>query len=218
MTQTIRILIADDHAIVRQGLRTLISSEEGLELVDEAANGSEAVEKALRLRPDVILLDLVMPGKSGLEAISEIKQAFPEARILVLTSFTEDDKVFRAIKAGALGYLLKDTLPDELLRSIQAIYRGEPSMSPAIAHKLMQEISQPSSLPPAEEPLTEREVEVLKLLAHGLVNQDIAAKLTISEWTVRTHIRNILNKLHLANRLQAALYAVREGLVKPDAT
>lgn len=216
MAQTIRILIADDHAIVRQGLRTLISSEEGLELVDEAANGSEAVEKVLRLRPDVILLDLVMPGKSGLEAIIEIKQSFPEARILVLTSFTEDDKVFSAIKAGALGYLLKDTLPDELLKSIQAIYRGEPSMSPAIARKLMREISQPSNLPPADEPLTEREIEVLKLLALGLANQDIAARLTISEWTVRTHIRNILNKLHLANRLQAALYAVREGLVKPD--
>lgn len=214
--KSIRVLISDDHAVVREGLRALIKSEPGLELVGEAVDGVEAVQKAHALQPDVILLDLVMPRKSGIEAITDIKKDNPEARILVLTSFAEDDKVFPAIKAGALGYLLKDSSPEELLQAIRDTYHGESSLHPAIARKLVRELSQPSNLPPAEEPLTEREVEVLKLVAHGLANQEIAEKLVISERTVRTHVGNILDKLHLANRTQAALYAVREGLLNSD--
>jgi NarL family two-component system response regulator LiaR len=217
MTETIRILIADDHAIVREGLRALISTKPDMELVGEAADGVEAVLKARSLQPDVILLDLVMPRKDGIEAIGEIKQENPEARILVLTSFAEDEKVFPAIQAGALGYLLKDSSPQELLKAIREVYRGESSLHPTIARKLIRELHRPpGSLPPTEEPLTEREVEVLSLVARGLSNQEIADRLVVSERTVRTHVSNILGKLHLANRTQAALYAVREGLVSPD--
>jgi len=216
MTETIHILIADDHAVVREGLRALIDTERGMELVGEAADGVEAVLQARSLQPDVILLDLVMPRKDGIEAIGEIKQENPEARILVLTSFAEDDKVFPAIKAGALGYLLKDSSPQELLQAIREVYRGESSLHPTIARKLVRELSQPSDLPATEEPLTEREVEVLGLVARGLSNQEIADRLVVSERTVRTHVSNILGKLHLANRTQAALYAVREGLASLD--
>ncbi|HEY45374.1 MAG: LuxR family transcriptional regulator [Anaerolineae bacterium SM23_ 63] len=212
MTEVIRLLIADDHAIVREGLQALIDTEPGMELVGEAQDGVEVVEMARSLNPDVILLDLVMPRVDGLQAISDIKQADPEARILVLTSFDEDEKVFTAIKSGAQGYLLKDASPKELLRAIRDVYRGEPSMHPTIAHKLMRELQRASSLPPTEEPLTEREMEVLKLVAQGHPNQEIAEKLVLSERTVRTHVSNILSKLHLANRTQAALYALREGL------
>jgi NarL family two-component system response regulator LiaR len=217
MTETIRILIADDHAIVREGLRALIGTKPDMELVGEAADGVEAVLKARSLQPDVILLDLVMPRKDGIEAIGEIKRENPEARILVLTSFAEDEKVFPAIQAGALGYLLKDSSPQELLKAIREVYRGESSLHPTIARKLIRELHRPpGSLPPTEEPLTEREVEVLSLVARGLSNQEIADRLVVSERTVRTHVSNILGKLHLANRTQAALYAVREGLVSPD--
>jgi NarL family two-component system response regulator LiaR len=212
MTDNIRILIADDHAIVREGLRSLIATEPGMELIGEAVDGNEAVQKALALRPDITLLDIVMPGKSGIEAIEEIKQKDSNARILVITSFAEDEKVFGAVKAGALGYLLKDASPQELLEAIRDVYRGEPSISPSIAHKLMRELQRTSNLPPTEEPLTVREVEILKLVAQGLPNQEIAEELVISERTVRNHVSNILNKLHLANRTQAALYALREGL------
>lgn len=213
---SIRILMADDHPVVRRGLRTLINSEPGMELVDEAADGVEAVEKVKMHQPDVILLDLMMPRMGGLEAIGEIKKDNPEARILILTSFAEDDKVFPAIKAGALGYLLKDSSPDELLEAIRDVYRGESSLHPTIARKLINEISQPSDLPPTTDPLTEREVDILRLVAQGLTNHEIAARLVLSEWTVRTHVRNILDKLHLANRTQAALYALREGLADLD--
>jgi NarL family two-component system response regulator LiaR len=214
----IRILVTDDHAVVREGLRALIGTESGMELVGEATDGAEAVEKARSLRPDVILLDLVMPRKGGIEAISEIKREDPDARILVLTSFAEDDKVFPAIKAGALGYLLKDSSPQELLQAIHDVYQGEPSMHPTIARKLMRELQRPPKLPLTEEPLTGREVEVLGLLARGLSNQEIGQALFISERTVRTHVSNILSKLHLANRTQAALYALREGLARLDPT
>jgi NarL family two-component system response regulator LiaR len=216
MTENIRILIVDDHLVVREGLRALIDVQPDMELVGEAADGVEAVQKARSLQPDVILLDLVMPRKGGLEAIGEIKGENPDMRILVLTSFAEDDRVFPAIKAGALGYLLKDSSAQELLQAVRDVYRGEPTMHPTIARKLMRELQRPPELPPTEDPLTEREVEVLKFVAQGLSNQEIADILVISERTVRTHVTNILSKLYLANRTQAALYALREGLARLD--
>lgn len=216
MADSIRILIADDHAIVRRGLQTLIGSEPGMTVVGEATDGVEAVQKALALKPDVVLLDMLMPRQNGLEAIVQMKEAEPSMRILVLTSFAEDDMVFPAIKAGALGYLLKDSSPEQLLRAIYEVYQGQPSLHPTIALKLMRELNQPPDLPPTEEPLTEREVEVLKLVARGLTNQEIAESLVISERTAGNHIGNILSKLHLANRTQAALYALRRGLATLD--
>jgi NarL family two-component system response regulator LiaR len=187
-----------------------------MEVVAEADDGVQAVLKAHAFKPDVILMDMVMPRKDGLEAIIEIKQDDPDAHILVLTSFSEDDKVFPAIKAGALGYLLKNTSPQQLLTAIRDVHNGEPSMSPDIANKLIRELRRESSLPLTVEPLTERELEVLSLVAKGMTNQEIADKLFIGEGTVRTHVSNILTKLHLANRTQAALYALREGLAPLD--
>jgi NarL family two-component system response regulator LiaR len=184
--------------------------------VGEAEDGVEAVLKAHSLQPDVILMDLVMPRKDGIEAIREIKGENPRARILVLTSFAEDEKVFPAIRAGALGYLLKDSSPQELVRAIRDVHRGESSLHPTIARKLVRELrQQPPELPPTEKPLTERELEVLCLVARGLSNQQVGTKLDISERTVGTHVSNILSKLHLANRTQVALYALQEGLVDP---
>jgi len=216
MTHSVRVLVADDHVVVRQGIRALLGTETDIEVVGEAENGQEALAEAERLQPDVILMDLVMPEMDGIEAIRRITARQPEARILVLTSFAADDKVFPAIKAGALGYLLKDSGPDELVGAIHQVYRGESSLHPAIARKLLQELSQPPERPPTPEPLTEREVEVLKLVARGRSNQEIAEQLVISEATARTHVSNILRKLHLASRTQAALYALREGLASLD--
>jgi len=216
MSEPIRILIADDHAIVREGLRSLIATEPGMELLGEASDGIQAVDKARVLQPDVILLDMMMPRKDGLGAINDIIKENPNARILVLTSFAEDEKVFPAIKAGALGYLLKDSSPQELLQAIRNVYHGEASLHPTIARKLMRELNQPATLPPTTDPLTEREVEVLRLVAQGLSNDEVAEKLVVSERTVRTHVSHILDKLHLANRTQMALYAVREGIAKLD--
>lgn len=216
MSETIRVLIAEDHTVVRGGLCALLEDVDGIDVVAEAADGVEAVLKTRAVKPDVILMDLMMPRKTGIEAIEEIKHENPNARILVLTSYSDDDKVFAAIKAGALGYLLKETSTKDLLQAIRDVYNGESSLHPAIARKLIRELNRPSTLPPSDEPLTEREAEVLVLVARGLSNQDIADKLVISERTVRTHVSNILGKLHLANRTQAALYALKEGLTSLD--
>ena len=215
-TSNIRILIADDHAVVREGLRTLINTKPGMEVIGEAADGDEAITLVHNLKPDVILLDMVMPRKNGLEAINGIKKNNPEARILVLTSFDDDERVFSAIKAGALGYLLKDSSPQQLLQAIDDVHHGRSSLHPAIALKVIRELNQPTDLPPTEEPLTTREMETLRLIAQGLTNQEIADKLSISERTVGKHVSNILDKLHLANRTQVALYALRRGLATLD--
>ena len=205
-------MIADDHPVVRTGIRHLLETEPGIQLVGEATNGREAVSAVNQTRPDVILLDLVMPELDGTGAIREIKVSHPDVRILVLTTFASDDKLYPAIKAGAMGYLLKDTEPEDLVRAIQQVHRGEYPLSPAIAQKVLREIARRAEEPLTTDPLTEREVEVLGLIARGLTNRQIADQLVISEATVRTHVGNILGKLHLASRTQAALYALREGL------
>jgi two-component system, NarL family, response regulator LiaR len=216
LAEKIRIFVADDHIIVREGLRALLSTEPDVDIIGEAADGKEAVTAVRALRPDVILLDLVMPQMSGLDVIVAVTQENPQARILVLTSFSDDDKVFPAIKAGALGYLLKDSSPQELIQAIRDVYHGEPSLDPNIALKLLREFKEPTDQPPAPESLTDREMKVLSLVSRGLTNQEIAEILVISERTVRTHVGNILNKLHFANRTQAALYAIRKGMTNLD--
>jgi NarL family two-component system response regulator LiaR len=216
--QRITVLICDDQAIVRKGIRALLATEPNIEVIGEAENGQEAVSQVKELRPDVILMDLVMPEVDGVEATRRITGHQPAARILVLTSFATDDKVFPAIKGGALGYLLKDSSPEELVQAIQQVYRGEPSLHPTVARRVLQELSRPEEMeePPRSEPLTERELEVLRLVARGLSNQQIANQLMISEATVRTHVSRILSKLHLASRIQAALYALDKGLASLD--
>jgi NarL family two-component system response regulator LiaR len=212
----IRILVVDDHVVVREGLCALIEEWPGVEVAGQAGDGREAVRLARELAPDVILMDLVMPHKDGVEAIREIKEQDPDARILVLTSFSEDRRAFEAVKAGALGYLLKDSSSDEVIQAIRDVYQGEHSLQPGLALRVIRELGRPTSLPPAEEPLTDREVEVLRLVAQGLSNRDIGERLGISERTVRSHVSSFLVKLHLANRTQAALYALREGLADLD--
>ncbi len=216
MSEQIRIFIADDHTIVRSGVQALLETIDDLLVVGEAADGATAVTQTLSLRPDVILMDLEMPVLNGIEAIEQIMAQWPEARILVLTSFAGDDRVFPAIKAGALGYLLKDSGPEALVQAIRQVHRGESSLHPKIARKLMQELSRPAGRPPTADPLTPREVEVLQWVAQGLGNQEIADRLVIGEATVRSHVSNILSKLHLASRTQAALYALREGYASLD--
>ncbi len=212
MSKKIRILIADDHAIVRKGIRALLTTEPDIEVIGEAGNGAEAVALAQKMSPDVILMDLVMPKVDGIEATRQISEQQPGAHILVLTSFAADDKVFPAIKAGALGYLLKDSGPEALVQAIHQVYRGEPSLEPSIARKVLTELSAPPKKPLTADPLTERELDILRLVAQGRSNKEIAEQLVIAEMTVRTHVSNILGKLHLASRTQAALYALREGL------
>ena len=214
-----RALIADDTRRARSSLRALLETA-GCEIVAEAANAQETLAAVERTQPDVILMDLVMPKVDGIEAVTRILEQQPGARILVLTSFATDDRVFPAIKAGALGYLLKDSRPEDLVRSIHEVCRGESSLHPTIARKVLQELSRPPQKPQTSqvEPLTERELDVLRLVAQGLSNQEIARALVVSEATVRTHVSNILGKLHLASRTQAALYALREGLASLDET
>ncbi len=212
MNKPIRVLIVDDHPIVRKGLRTLLDNEADFQCVGEASNGEEAVELAMRLQPDVTLMDLVMSPVDGVQAIQRIKNYRPSACILVLTTFADDDKVFPAIKAGASGYILKDIPPEDLLQAIQDVAAGRSFLHPTIAARLMREINHTSSPPEEADPLTDRELEVLRLTARGLSNHEIALELNVSERTVTTHISNILDKLHLANRIQATLYALRKGI------
>jgi two-component system, NarL family, response regulator LiaR len=218
MTAKIRLVIADDHMLLRKGLLALIETTPDIEVIGEATDGLEAVAKTCELRPDVLLLDLMMPRMDGITAIGAIKRQLPDAKILVLTSFDDDDKVFPAFKAGALGYMLKDSAPNDLLQAIRSVHEGKSFLHPTIALKVLNELNRPAEQSPAADPLTERELEVLTLVAKGLANLDIAEKLCITEHTVGKHVSNILIKLHLANRTQVALYALRKGLVHLDDT
>ena len=210
----IGVLIVDDHPVVREGLRSFLQLQEDMEVVGEAADGMEALQKVGELVPDVVLIDLVMPRMDGITTIRQIGAISPSSRILVLTSFSEDEKVFPAIKAGAHGYLMKDIKPTELAKSIRSVYRGEPSLHPEIARRLMDQLSEGEES--AEDRLTARETEVLGLIAKGYSNKEIAAALQVSEKTVKTHVSNILQKLHLSDRTQAALYAVRQRIATDD--
>lgn len=205
---TIRILLVDDHSVVRQGLRMFLGLDAELTIVGEAMNGADAVQKAHALRPDVILMDLMMPVMDGITAIGVLRRELPEIEIIALTSVLEDASVFNAMRAGATGYLLKDTEADELCRAIKAAAAGQVQLSPQAAARLLREVPAPDS----PEQLTDRETDVLRLLAQGLANKEIAAELTIGEKTVKTHVSNILGKLGVVSRTQAALYATRIGL------
>ncbi|MGE5377842.1 MAG: response regulator [Bacteroidota bacterium] len=209
---TIRVLIADDHTIVRRGIKALLAQTDDVQVVGEAVNGLEAVRLSKQLNPDIILMDLLMPVMDGIEATWQVTASQPHIRVLVLTSFVHDDKVFSAIKAGAMGYLLKESEPSHLIRSIYQIHQGQPSLDPRIARKIMQEIQVQPGIKLTIDPLTARELDVLQLLAKGLSNKEIAGKLGVAEVTVRTHISHLLGKLHLANKIQAALYALRTGI------
>ncbi|MFN7209838.1 MAG: response regulator [Aggregatilineales bacterium] len=206
---TIRVLIVDDHAVVRQGLKMFLSLDSELEIVGEAVDGKQAVALARELQPDVVLMDLLMPVMDGVTAISILRREVPETEIVALTSVLEDNAVIGAIRAGAIGYLLKDTESDELIRAIKAAANGQVQLSPKAAARLMREVRTSESF----EALTERETEVLRLLARGLSNKAIAQALVIGEKTVKTHVSNILSKLNVSSRTQAALYAARMGLV-----
>jgi len=205
----IRILIVDDHSVVRQGLRMFLSLDGELEVIGEAGNGQEAIEMVNKLQPDVVLMDLLMPVMDGISATQVIRRDYPDSEVIALTSVLEDASVVNAVRAGAIGYLLKDTQADELCRAIKAAAAGQVQLSPKAAERLMREIRAPES----PEKLTEREIEVLRLLAVGKSNKEIASEMYISETTVKTHVSNILMKLNVPSRTQAALYAVRIGLV-----
>jgi len=210
----IRVMLVDDHAVVREGLRSYLELEEGLDVVGEAANGREAVRRARELRPDVVLMDLVMPEMDGVEATRAIREQLPQTRVIVLTSFIEEDKVIPAIQAGANGYLLKNVSAPELVKAIRAAHSGQAQLDPLVARKLMERVTAPARDPEAAlgEMLTEREREVLRLIANGYANKEIARELVVSERTVKGHVSNILNKLGVQDRTQAALYAVKHKL------
>ena len=220
MTETIRVLLADDHAIVRDGIRSLLATEPGIQVVGEAADGQEAVAMAESLKPDVFVMDLVMPGMDGLEAIRRIVTQQPDARILVLTSFATDDKVFTAIKAGAVGYLLKDCDADELVQAIRQVYEGQSWLHPRIARLLVQEVASNHSAPgtaqpdapPTVEALSARELQVLRLAAGGLSNREIAECLIVTVGTVKSHLHSIYGKLGVESRTQALVRARELGL------
>jgi NarL family two-component system response regulator LiaR len=212
----IRVLVAEDHAVVREGLCSLLTARYGVEVIGQAADGSEAVGKAQSLKPDVILMDLAMPRMTGLEAILKIREADPDARILVLTSFGDDAKVSAAIRAGAMGFLLKDSSVEDLAHAIQSVYRGNLSLPQGLASKLMAGLLGPQDDTALTEELTKRELDVLKCLAQGMSNAEIAEFLSVSVPTVHSHVHNLLGKLNLSSRTQAALYAVEIGLVAPQ--
>ena len=211
--EKISVLIVDDHPVVRQGLRTFLELQEDLEILGEAGDGAEAVAQVEKLLPDVVLMDLMMPGVDGIEATRRIRAVSPSSKVIALTSFTDDEMVFPAVKAGAAGYLLKDVRPQDLADAIRTVHRGEALLHPMIAAKLMRDVAQDKPKGVGQG-LTERELEVLQHIARGMSNKEIAAALVLSEKTVKTHVSNILQKLHLADRTQAALYAVKEGLAK----
>jgi len=214
-TEKIKVLIVDDHQVVRQGLRTFLELQEDVLVVGEAGDGQTAVEMIGKLNPNVVLMDLVMPHLDGISATRQVKSLAPNVKVIALTSFTEDNKVFPAIQAGASSYLLKDVSPDDLVEAIRAVYRGEARLHPDIARKLMEQVARQTI--PSREPqvtnLTEREHDVIRLVAQGHSNQEIAQTLVISEKTVKTHVSNILSKLQLEDRTQLAIYAIKNGLV-----
>ena len=214
--QTIRVLVVDDHAIIRKGIRAVLDLVPDIDLVGEAENGVQAVSLEQELSPDVILMDLMMPEMDGIACIKQIITRRPKARILVLTNFAGEEMIFPAIKAGAMGYHLKDSSPENLIEAIRHVNQGVASLHPGIAKKVLDEFHNSGKQELSEEPLTQRELEVLRLIAQGRENKEIAEQLVISEATVRTHVSNILGKLHLASRTQAALYALREGLASLD--
>jgi two-component system, NarL family, response regulator LiaR len=210
---SIRILIADDHGIVRQGLRMYLGSDPEIEIIGEARDGAEALKLAHQLHPDVVLMDLLMPVMDGIAATSAIRRELPDTEVVALTSVLEDAAVVEAIRAGAIGYLLKDTEAHELRRAIKAAATGQVQLSPQAAARLLREVRTPEKIKVA---LTERETEVLRLLAQGLSNKEIAQSLNVGEQTVKTHVSHILDKLAVPSRTQAALYAMRTGLVPPN--
>jgi len=216
----IRVLLVDDHAVVRKGLKALLDREPGIEVAGEAENGEDAVRAVGRLAPDVILMDLEMPGIGGVEATRQIAEQHPSAKVVILTSHAAEEDVFPALRAGAQGYLLKHSPPEDVLRAIQQAHQGETVLHPAIARMVLQELNRPAQprQPATSDPLSERELEVLRLLARGMSNQEIADTLVVGEATVRSHVSAILRKLQLASRTQAALYALREGLASLDET
>jgi DNA-binding NarL/FixJ family response regulator len=210
---TIRIVVTDDHAVVRQGLRMFLELDPELEVVGEAANGAEAVALATSLQPDVVLMDLLMPVMDGITAIGRLREEAPEVEVIALTSVLEDASVVGAVRAGATGYLLKDTNADELRRAVKAAAAGQVQLSPEAATRLMREVRAPEK----PESLTERETDVLKLLAKGQANKEIARELAIGEKTVKTHVSSILAKLGVQSRTQAVLHAMKAGLIPPEA-
>ena len=217
MASTVRLVIVDDHAVVRQGLRAFLATESDIEVLGEASNGREAVEVVGKLKPDLVLMDIVMPEMDGIGATSFIKQNWPEIEVLVMTSFIEDEKVFGAMRAGATGYVLKDADPDVVVAAIRSAAAGESPLDPRVVRRLMQEFNPPpSKQQSAPETLSEQEIEVLRLVARGYSNHQIADNLIISPKTAKTHVSNILGKLGLASRTQAAVYALKEGLVSAD--
>jgi NarL family two-component system response regulator LiaR len=214
MEKLIRILLVDDEDIVQRAVRAVLETESGMVVVGEAKDGQEALDQVHALQPDVVLLDLMLPTKSGIQVIEEMRRHFPNVRILVLSGHSEDDKVLAAIRAGASGYLLKTAGINDMLRAIRDVYNGESWLHPTIARKLIQELNRPIATLATPQPLTDQETRILILIAQGSSNRDIAERLHISERTVRTHVSNILGKLHLENRTQAALYALKEGLAE----
>jgi NarL family two-component system response regulator LiaR len=208
----IKVLLVDDHAVVREGLRTYLDLEDRLAIIGEAANGREAVDKVRALRPDVVLMDLLMPEMDGITATKAIKEVAPEVKIIVLTSFQDDEHIMPAIEAGATGYLLKDVSAPELVKAIEGAFQGQAQLHPEVARKLMEQVRQPRRRQDPAEDLTPRERDVLSLIASGMSNKEIARELVMTERTVKGHVSNILGKLGLQDRTQAALYAVRHGL------